>query len=285
MPGSLAELARAAFERGLGTGLAAGVPVALAAAVLAAAARLAARQGRGGSPGRAWPPLPLGGLLMAAAALAALSRAGRLPGAPAPALGLAALAALALAALAGGLLAAGFDRRWRDLALGPPLLALAAAGAWLAVPDTERVLVTLGAFLPPALLGWPLRLARLGGFGALTATATLAWVAAADGAGRPGSLAGALACLGVLACEPLARALTPGRRSPLEALRRGTPGEPLLALGALAAQLALVLAAARAAARPEGVPAALALALALLALATAAGALLARRAPQPARRG
>jgi hypothetical protein len=65
-----------------------------------------------------------------------------------------------------------------------------------------------------AVLGWPLRRARLGRSGAPAAVATFAWIAALDVRGRPASLIGALLCLGLLVAAPLGSAMLPvGRRA------------------------------------------------------------------------
>jgi hypothetical protein len=111
------------------------------------------------------------------------------------------------AILIGGPLAAGFGRRWQATGWGPPLVAMSAAGVFWTVPDTEEAVVFLGAALPIAFLGWPRPLASLGTGGAHAVMGLVAWTAAVGGVGRPGSAVGAVACLGVLAAEPIARAL------------------------------------------------------------------------------
>ena len=126
---------------------------------------------------------------------------------------------------------------------GAGLLAVTAAGIWATVPDVEAALVLLGRALAMALLGWPCpwpagpagrrrpsgwpgrwpwRGARLGGRQRRNRP--------------PRSVVGGLACLGLLAVEPVARGLDPRRRSPLDRVER----RPGLAWAALAAQLALV---------------------------------------------
>ena len=57
------------------------------------------------------------------------------------------------------------------------------------------------------MLAWPFTLARLGRGGAYAATGVFLWIAAIDGAARPGSIVGAAACLGVLLAEPVGRML------------------------------------------------------------------------------
>jgi hypothetical protein len=90
------------------------------------------------------------------------------------------------------------------------------------------------------------------------------WTVATGGAGRPGSVVGGLACLGLLAAEPLARLLDPRHRSPLDRL-----GRRWLPWSALVAHLLLVAIASRIVGRAETV--AQALPLALLELAVALG--------------
>jgi hypothetical protein len=215
----------------------------------------------------------LAGLAPAAAGWAALAATGRIPAGREA--GLAAPVAVVAVAVTGMLLA-DFDRRRRDgLALG--LWAVSLAGVWAVVPDVESAVVVLGAALPPALLGWPGPLARgglvaLGVAGSLAGTALLVWVVATDGAGRPVSIVGGLACLGVLAVEPLARRLG----------GRGPGGPPLPAAVLVAAHLVLVAVASRVVGRRETVAEALPLAVAELVVALAV-AVAAMRRTAPAR--
>ncbi len=123
-----------------------------------------------------------------------------------------------------GACVASFDARHRERGLGPPLFALAAAGVYFTVPDTEHALLLIGAALPLALSSWPVPLARLGSGGAYAATGLLAWTAATDGIARPASIVGGMASLGLLVAEPVGRAIgrsgvRPGARpSPIDAL-------------------------------------------------------------------
>lgn len=218
--------------------------------------------------------VPVAGLALAAATAAGLA----VTGAPAdPALGRPALAAIAAAVAA---VLAAFDRRWRGLGLLPALLAVTAAGIWACVPDVEGPLVLLGAVLPLTLLGRPGPLASrwpgavgFGVAGSAAVAAVVVWVVATGGAGRPGSVVGGLACLGLLAVEPAVRLLDPDRRSPLDPVER----RPGLVWAALAAQLVLAGFASRVAGRPEGVAAALGLAAIGLGAALAAGTVVVRR--------
>jgi hypothetical protein len=237
------------FLAGLGMGV-----VALVAGLLLA---LATRWRPVPTPG----PVPVHGLLFAAAFVAGLALAPgpAVPGWPPPSGWV--LPAAAAVALAAGPLLAGFDARWPSRGLGPVLLAIALAGIWSTVPDTEAALVALGAALPLALLGWPRPLGSLGRAGSWAAAGALGWVVATGGAGRPSAVVGGAACLGLLAVEPLARRLDPERRSLLGCV----PGGPWGAVVVAAAQLGLVYVAARVAGTRPTVAAAVAVAGAELA--------------------
>jgi hypothetical protein len=239
------------------------------AATLACLAVQAYRRHRG--PGSSAPVL---GVALAAAGVAGIALTTDRPASlalPAP--------ALAVAAGAVGLALADFDRRWRRRGLVPPLLVVAAAGIWAALPDVEAALVVLGVTVPMTLLGWPSPLTRsgqppsLGIAGALGVAGLLVWTVAVGAAGRPGATVGGLACLGVLVAEPVARRLDPRRRSPLDLLA-GRDGP---AWAALAAQVPLAGLASRVVARPERVTTALLLAALELGLAVSAGVALVRR--------
>ena len=210
----------------------------------------------------------LAGLAPAAAGVGALAAAGVVPADRET--GLAPAAAVTAVLVAGALLA-DFDRCRRD-GLALPLWAVTMAGVWATVPDVEAAVVVLGAALPPALLGWPGPLARgglvtLGLAGSLASAGLLVWVVATDGAARPGSMVGGLACLGVLAVEPVARRL----------VGRGPGGQPLPPLPLATAHLALVAVAARVVGRRETVAEALPLAVAALAVALVVAVVALRR--------
>jgi hypothetical protein len=118
-------------------------------------------------------------------------------------------------AAVGSVAASRTDAEWGITGLTPVLYAITAFGVFAAVPDTEEAAALLGASLPAALAGWPLGRARLGRGGAGTATALVVWVAAVGGRGRPPSIVGAVACLGLLVTLPAGRWL---------ARRIGCPG-------------------------------------------------------------
>jgi hypothetical protein len=138
-----------------------------------------------------------------------------------------------MAVVVGGWLLADFNRRWQRAGLAPVLLAISVAGVYTTVPDTEQALAALGAALPLTLLGWPWPLASLGQVGAYVAAGTLLWVVSTGGMGRASSVIGGVACLGLLAVEPLARGLHPDHRSVVDCLPIGwrVPAVATLHLG------------------------------------------------------
>ena len=107
-----------------------------------------------------------------------------------------------VATAVGGPLVSWFDEEIH----GPPivalLFALATAGVWATVPDTEEALVLLGAVIAPTLLAWPLRVARLGPIGGHALVGLYLWVVVWGGRGREGSIVGAMAALGMLMVAP-----------------------------------------------------------------------------------
>ena len=114
--------------------------------------------------------------------------------------------------VAGGTAVASFDHRRRERAFGSVLLPMSVIGVYFTVPDTEHLLVLVGAAAAVPLLGWPLPIASLGRPGSYAAVGVLMWAAALDGVGRTASVVGAAACLGLLVAEPIATLLA--RREP-----------------------------------------------------------------------
>ena len=144
---------------------------------------------------------PWAGLAFAGATVAALDDRSMLDGVP-DGLGWV-VPAMVGVIVVGGLLVTDFDRRaggW-----GPVLLAVTMFGVWVTVPETQHVVVLMGAVLPIGLLGWPKPLASLGIPGAVVATGVVAWGVAVDGQGRPGAVVGGFACLGIMVVEPVVR--------------------------------------------------------------------------------
>ena len=115
----------------------------------------------------------------------------------------------------GGPLGADLDRRAARLGLGPLLWVIAVAGLYWTVPDTERVRPLIGAAVPIAFSGWPKRWSRMGAGGIGAAVGLFAWVAAIEGRGRPGSVVGAVASLGLFVAEPIGARLAKGRLAAL----------------------------------------------------------------------
>jgi hypothetical protein len=115
--------------------------------------------------------------------------------------------ALVLAAILGaGGATAVLDRRLPSLSF--VLLGISALGAYATVPDTEQAQALVGALLPVAAVAFAgSRVAEPSG--PTAGVALLSWVALVGGIGRPGSVVGAIGCLGVLALGPLARRANP----------------------------------------------------------------------------
>jgi hypothetical protein len=233
---------------------------------------------------------PTPGLLVGLAGVSAVAAASDLPGWRRPALtaslvaapfaGLLAFApgvpsigwvrALVVAGAAGGAVAASrTDASWGFTGLTPVLYAITAFGIFAAVPDTEEAAALLGASVPAALVGWPLGRSRLGRGGAAGATALMVWVSAVGGRGRPPSIVGAVACLGLLVALPAGRWLA-GRRAGRAAGAHGPAALPPVPV--LAAHTATVAVASRVSGISDellvAVPAAAAAAIAALAAST-----------------
>ncbi len=141
----------------------------------------------------------------------------------------------------GGTLVADFDEHAGGSGWPMALFAVSAVGVYFTVPDTERALVLLGVSAPLVLLGWPVPLASLGRPGSYVAVGALAWVAAADGAGRHTAIIGAVACLTTLVAEPVARLVRGGRDTVLARI----PARSSPAVALVAAHLAIVYIASR----------------------------------------
>jgi hypothetical protein len=103
-------------------------------------------------------------------------------------------AVVTVSTIVGGLLV---DVSWREAPrLVPLLLAIGAVGVYLCVPDTEAPKALIGALVAGAFIGLAPRLTPT--FGATTLTGLFVWIAGYSGVGRPGSVVGAIACLGVV---------------------------------------------------------------------------------------
>jgi hypothetical protein len=156
-----------------------------------------------------------------------------------------AVVAAVLAALVGQA-----DRVHAATAAGPPLL-LAIVGMYITIPETGQILPILVVAVPIALVGGPVRLARLGAAGSAASLALLASIVAEGGQPRAASIVGGLASLGVLALDPVARWLADRVRgwsaAPPPASWRSPAMVRLVAL-----HLAVVLVASRVAGLREG---------------------------------
>jgi hypothetical protein len=186
-----------------------------------------------------------------------------------------------VATAAGGALAADTDRARTQDALAPTLLAISIAAVYTTVPDTEHIVVLVGAALALVAYTVPTPIAPLGPEGVGAAVGLLLWTAAVDGRGRPGSIVGAVGCLGLLLAEPLGRRVTAWRAG-TEPVRRSRPtntrNEHLAVVGLFAlVQIAIAAYAARIAGTETGGAAA----TALLAPALLAAVLVATGLPPP----
>ena len=83
------------------------------------------------------------------------------------------------------------------------LLAISALGVYWCIPDTEQARALVGAMMPIAVLGLASHRGP-GPAGVGAVTGLLVWTATVGGVGRPGSVIGATACLGVLLVVPIA---------------------------------------------------------------------------------
>jgi hypothetical protein len=123
------------------------------------------------------------------------------------------------------------------------LLCVSAVAVYFTVPDTELPLVMVGCAVPLALLSFPQPLRRLGPSGAAAAMGVYAWVAVIGGRGRPGSAVAAIAALGLLIAEPVARLIPSSTESLIKRDHHRPRGRSdawiIVAVVAALAQLAL----------------------------------------------
>ena len=145
-------------------------------------------------------------------------------------------------------LLASFDYTFRYSTIALPLLAVSYLGMLVTVPDTARAIVAVGATLPMALAGWPLRLAGLGRAGSFACAGLFVWLAFAEGVGRPGSVVGAIGALGLLIAWPAAHSIRASDFTRLGSLLSRRLGAPMV----IAAQGAVALYAARVAGLKDG---------------------------------
>ena len=186
---------------------------------------------------------------------------------------------LALATVAIGVAIRDFDAMRGAPGAAWLLLTVSAAGIYLAVPDTELARVLLGVSIPFALLSIPKPLCRVGPAGSAAVAGLFVWVVVVGGRGRPGSVVGGLACLGILLAEPLGRrwvsaVMTLKTVLPHQRSRRPEDEYLLAAAVAAIAQAAIAIYAARIAGTQDDVLYALLVMAPVAALAVVAAPLL-----------
>jgi ABC-type iron transport system FetAB permease component len=178
-------------------------------------------------------------------------------------------AVLAIATIVIGVAMRDFDAMRGPVGAPWLLFAISAVGVYLAVPDTELARVMLGVALPFALLSVPKPMFPLGPAGSPALAGVFAWVVVVGGRGRPGSVVGGLATIGVFVAEPLGRRvfgnlLPPSRRLPTEPFEEDWR---MVAAVAGIAQLLIALYASRVVAREDAALSALLIALPMILIA------------------
>lgn len=151
-----------------------------------------------------------------------------------------------------GFLVDEFDVRYRHLGLGMLFYGLACLGSFLAVPDTELPRALLAVAFPIMFLTWPKVIVSLGRTGGYAAIAVFTVSTVTGGVGRPASVIGAMACLGLLILEPIMVRVRPLLGS-LPAWLHQTPEAAIMAA---IPQMVLVFVASRVAGLMESVAAA-----------------------------
>jgi hypothetical protein len=179
--------------------------------------------------------------------------------------------------VAGGYAITDFETRHDRMGLGVIFFALTTVGVFAAVPDTEEALIVMAASLPITLLAWPKVAASMGAEGSYLAVAMLLWVTVAGGQGRPPSIIGSAACLGLLLLEPVLFALRPRVAVLWSGLRRNWFG----AMVATLPQLVVVILCSRVAARFNTELPTILVVAAVFGLTAWAAVYFAARRPQP----
>jgi hypothetical protein len=106
--------------------------------------------------------------------------------------------AIATVALAGPA-ADAVDDRFKRTGLGVVMLCMSTAGVFVTIPETDAVIVVLGAMVPVGLLAVPRALVSLGPGGATAVLTLLAAITLEGGQTRPGAVVGGLLAPGLLA--------------------------------------------------------------------------------------
>ncbi len=120
---------------------------------------------------------------------------------------------LVVLVVAGTVVLGGLVARFDDQdvpATGMTLLVISYVGVLLVVPDTDQVIVVVAAAAPLLVVGYPLRIARIGPGGAQAATGLLLWSVAVGGVARTAALISGAAALGLLIADPLLRKTSAG---------------------------------------------------------------------------
>jgi hypothetical protein len=115
---------------------------------------------------------------------------------------------VATVALAAGLWLLGTSAM-RDLV--GPLFAIVVAGVWVTVPETDMLIVLLGAALPLGLATLPPPRARVSAAGALALSAVFAWLVLNGGMPRPWTIASSWAVAAAIPMFAALIKLRPGR--------------------------------------------------------------------------
>ena len=184
---------------------------------------------------------------------------------------------IVLGTVIGGPLAAETDRRLGRAGIGCVMWLFVVGACYSTVPDTELALVLLGVAIPLAVLGPPVRLARLGDGGVAAAIGLLLWVSVQEGWYRPSSVIGTLGALALFTTMPI------GLRVRRWVAPRVRWDRKRRAFAIIVVQLLLALWAARVAGTAPGTLAALVLLVPAVAAGIAFGALLPtgrRRSPR-----
>ncbi|MFV1998985.1 MAG: hypothetical protein ACC654_01320, partial [Acidimicrobiia bacterium] len=113
---------------------------------------------------------------------------------------------------------AGFDERYRESTISPPLMAISLLGVFVTIPDTDVAVIVAAAALPWVFTGPPAKLVVLGRAGAFVATGFLVWVVASGGFSRSDALITGVATLALLVAEPAVRLFRSAERTRLDRL-------------------------------------------------------------------